>query len=71
MLNIFFLLQAVYALLGETLSKMQQYAEAEKWFRACLNQEPNYTMAHITYAELLAKNVNNIQKILLKFHSKN
>ncbi|XP_034934721.1 protein O-mannosyl-transferase TMTC2-like isoform X2 [Chelonus insularis] len=52
--------QTVYNLLGETLSKMQQYAEAERWFRACLVREPNYVPAHITYGELLARNASRV-----------
>lgn len=43
--------------MGETLLKMQEYAEAERWFRRCLIREPNFVPAHITYGELLARNV--------------
>lgn len=50
--------QSVYNLLGETLSRLQQYAEAEKWFQASLASQPDHVPAHITYGKLLARNVS-------------
>lgn len=44
---------------------MQQDEEAEKWYRAALEAEPQHVPAHITYGKLLSKNVS-IQKIYLK-----
>lgn len=55
----FFLLQSVYNLLGETLSRLQQYAEAERWFQASLASQPDHVPAHITYGKLLARNVSS------------
>ncbi|CAD6234608.1 GSCOCG00002010001-RA-CDS [Cotesia congregata] len=52
--------QTLYNLLGETLLKMQEYAEAERWFRRCLIREPNFVPAHITYGELLARNSSRV-----------
>ncbi|KAL7294792.1 hypothetical protein TKK_0011724 [Trichogramma kaykai] len=52
--------QSVYNLLGETLSRLQQYSEAEKWFRASLASQPNHVPAHITYGKLLARNSSRI-----------
>jgi len=49
----------VYNLLGETLSKLQQYAEAERWFQASLASQPDHVPAHITYGKLLARNVSS------------
>ncbi|XP_030745752.1 protein O-mannosyl-transferase TMTC2-like [Sitophilus oryzae] len=50
--------QKLFNILGETLAKMQQDEEAEKWYRAALAAEPNHVAAHITYGKLLAKNVS-------------
>ncbi|KAF7280421.1 hypothetical protein GWI33_006064 [Rhynchophorus ferrugineus] len=50
--------QKVYNVLGETLAKMQQDEEAEKWYRAALDAEPDHVAAHITYGKLLAKNMS-------------
>ncbi|KAG8037615.1 hypothetical protein G9C98_005826 [Cotesia typhae] len=52
--------QTLYNLLGETLLKMQEYAEAERWFHRCLIREPNFVPAHITYGELLARNSSRV-----------
>lgn len=54
-------LQSVYNLLGETLSRLQQYAEAERWFQASLASQPDHVPAHITYGKLLARNVSSCQ----------
>ncbi|XP_014216647.1 transmembrane and TPR repeat-containing protein CG31690 [Copidosoma floridanum] len=48
--------QSVYNLLGETLSRLQRYAEAEKWFQASLASQPDHVPAHLTYGKLLARN---------------
>ncbi|KAG7213726.1 hypothetical protein KM043_002960 [Ampulex compressa] len=52
--------QSVYNLLGETLSRLQQYAEAERWFRASLASQPDHVPAHITYGKLLARNSSRV-----------
>lgn len=51
------LFQSVYNLLGETLSRLQQFEEAERWYQAALQAQPDHVPAHITYGKLLAKNV--------------
>lgn len=56
---LFFFPQSVYNLLGETLSRLQQYAEAERWFQASLASQPDHVPAHITYGKLLARNVSS------------
>lgn len=53
----FLLFQSVYNLLGETLSRLQQFDEAERWYQAALQAQPDHVPAHITYGKLLAKNV--------------
>ncbi|XP_031369309.1 protein O-mannosyl-transferase TMTC2 [Apis dorsata] len=52
--------QSVYNLLGETLSRLQQYAEAERWFQASLASQPDHVPAHITYGKLLARNSSRV-----------
>ncbi|KOX75129.1 hypothetical protein WN51_14542 [Melipona quadrifasciata] len=52
--------QDVYNLLGETLSRLQQYAEAERWFQASLASQPDHVPAHITYGKLLARNSSRV-----------
>ena len=59
--------QSVYNLLGETLSRLQQYNEAEKWFQASLASQPDHVPAHITYGKLLARNVS-LSFALLSIH---
>ncbi|XP_076655073.1 transmembrane O-mannosyltransferase targeting cadherins 2 isoform X1 [Halictus rubicundus] len=52
--------QSVYNLLGETLLRLQQYAEAERWFQASLASQPDHVPAHITYGKLLARNSSRV-----------
>ncbi|XP_044733446.1 protein O-mannosyl-transferase TMTC2-like [Chrysoperla carnea] len=51
--------QSVYNLLGETLTRLHQFEEAERWYQAALQVQPDHVPAHITYGKLLAKNVSN------------
>ncbi|XP_022913301.1 protein O-mannosyl-transferase Tmtc2 [Onthophagus taurus] len=50
--------QSVFNVLGETLARLQQDEEAERWYQAALNAQPDHIPAHITYGKLLAKNVS-------------
>lgn len=52
------LLQSVFNVLGETLARLQQDEEAERWYMAALQAQPDHVPAHITYGKLLAKNVS-------------
>ncbi|KAK9870913.1 hypothetical protein WA026_009874 [Henosepilachna vigintioctopunctata] len=52
--------QAVFNVLGETLARLQQDEEAERWYQAALNAQPDHVPAHITYGKLLAKNVSRL-----------
>lgn len=52
------LFQSVFNVLGETLARLQQDEEAESWYRAALDAQPDHVPAHITYGKLLAKNVS-------------
>lgn len=52
------LFQSVFNVLGETLARLQQDEEAERWYMAALQAQPDHVPAHITYGKLLAKNVS-------------
>ncbi|KRT84606.1 Tetratricopeptide repeat-containing protein, partial [Oryctes borbonicus] len=52
--------QSVFNVLGETLARLQQDEEAERWYQAALNAQPDHVPAHITYGKLLAKNVSRV-----------
>ncbi|KAJ8922615.1 hypothetical protein NQ315_007647 [Exocentrus adspersus] len=47
---------SVFNVLGETLARLQQDEEAERWYMAALHAQPDHVPAHITYGKLLAKN---------------
>lgn len=48
----------MFNVLGETLARLHQDEEAERWYRAALRAQPDHVPAHITYGKLLAKNVS-------------
>ncbi|RZF42735.1 hypothetical protein LSTR_LSTR015153 [Laodelphax striatellus] len=50
----------LYNLLGESLTKLQQHDEAERWYKAALSAKPDHVPAHLTYGKLLAKNRTRI-----------
>lgn len=50
--------QSVFNVLGETLARLQQDEEAERWYQAALNAQPDHVPAHITYGKLLARNMS-------------
>lgn len=54
-------------MLGETLARLQQDEEAERWYQAALNAQPDHVPAHITYGKLLAKNVSFFIMVVVKF----
>lgn len=58
-MKLFYCFQSVYNLLGETLTRLHQFEEAERWYQAALQVQPDHVPAHITYGKLLAKNVSN------------
>ncbi|KAJ9582868.1 hypothetical protein L9F63_022788, partial [Diploptera punctata] len=53
-------LQAVYTLLGEAHSRLQQHDQAERWYQAALQAEPGHVPAHLTYGTMLARNVSTL-----------
>lgn len=44
--------------MGETLARLHQDEEAERWYQAALHAQPDHIPAHITYGKLLSKNVS-------------
>lgn len=58
--------QSVFNVLGETLARLHQDEEAERWYQAALNAQPDHVPAHITYGKLLAKNVSRKSFLNLK-----
>ncbi|CAG9861076.1 unnamed protein product [Phyllotreta striolata] len=52
--------QSVFNVLGETLARLEQDEEAERWYRAALHAQPDHVPAHITYGKLLAKNISRV-----------
>lgn len=61
------LFQSVFNVLGETLARLQQDEEAERWYQAALTAQPDHVPAHITYGKLLAKNVRSKNQYSLLF----
>jgi tetratricopeptide (TPR) repeat protein len=56
--GVILLFKSVFNVLGETLARLHQDEEAERWYQAALNAQPDHVPAHITYGKLLAKNVS-------------
>ncbi|CAH1970435.1 unnamed protein product [Acanthoscelides obtectus] len=54
--------QSVFNVLGETLARLEQDEEAERWYIAALHAQPDHVPAHITYGKLLAKNISRAQE---------
>ncbi|XP_057663006.1 protein O-mannosyl-transferase TMTC2-like [Diorhabda carinulata] len=52
--------QSVFNVLGETLARLEQDEEAERWYIAALHAQPDHVPAHITYGKLLAKNMSRV-----------
>lgn len=45
-------------MLGEAHTKLGHYEEAERWYKAALDAEPDHVPAHLKYGRMLAKNVS-------------
>ncbi|XP_072385462.1 protein O-mannosyl-transferase Tmtc2 isoform X2 [Diabrotica undecimpunctata] len=59
--------QSVFNVLGETLARLEQDEEAERWYIAALHAQPDHVPAHITYGKLLAKNISRVAEAELWF----
>lgn len=51
-------LQAIYHRLGDTLARLQQWAEAERYHQAALEVQPDHVATHVSYGTMLARNVS-------------
>ncbi|XP_021933145.1 transmembrane and TPR repeat-containing protein 2-like [Zootermopsis nevadensis] len=48
--------QTVFTLLGDTYSRLNHDQEAERWYQAAVEAEPDHAQAHLTYGTILARN---------------
>lgn len=53
----FIFFQAIYHRLGDTLSKLNQWTEAERFHQAALEVQPDHVATHVSYGTMLARNV--------------
>ena len=56
-------------MLGEAHTKLGHYEEAERWYKAALEAEPDHVPAHLKYGRMLAKNVSESWKPLCQLNS--
>lgn len=54
------LFQSLYNMLGEAHYRLNEFAEAERWYKAALQAKPDHVPAHLTYGKMLAKNVSKL-----------
>lgn len=53
----FFITQTIYHRLGDTLAKLNQWSEAERFHQAALEVQPDHVATHVSYGTMLARNV--------------
>lgn len=58
------ILQSIYHRLGDTLARMNQWSEAERFHQAALEVQPDHVATHISYGTMLARNVSQIDELL-------
>lgn len=51
--------QSLYNMLGQTLTAMGNFQDAEKWYNKALKAKPDHVPAHLTLADLHAKTVSS------------
>lgn len=51
-------LQSIYHRLGDTLARMNQWSEAERFHQAALEVQPDHVATHVSYGTMLARNVS-------------
>lgn len=61
-------MQSLYNMLGEAHYRLNEFAEAERWYKAALQAKPDHVPAHLTYGKMLAKNVS-INHIICSLHA--
>lgn len=54
---LYVILQGIYHRLGDTLAKMNQWSEAERYHQAALEVQPDHVATHVSYGTMLARNV--------------
>lgn len=52
------LFQAIYHRLGDTLGRLHQWTEAERFHQAALEVQPDHVATHVSYGTMLARNVS-------------
>ncbi|XP_055683480.1 protein O-mannosyl-transferase TMTC2-like [Lutzomyia longipalpis] len=50
--------QSIYHRLGDTLARLHQWTEAERFHRAALEAQPDHVAAHLSYGSMLARNTS-------------
>lgn len=51
--------QGIYHRLGDTLARLDQWAEAERFHQAALEVQPDHVATHVSYGTMLARNVSS------------
>uniref|UniRef100_A0A1B0DFN0 Uncharacterized protein n=1 Tax=Phlebotomus papatasi TaxID=29031 RepID=A0A1B0DFN0_PHLPP len=49
---------SIYHRLGDTLGRLHQWTEAERFHRAALEAQPDHVAAHLSYGTMLARNTS-------------
>lgn len=50
--------QSIYHRLGDTLARMDQWIEAERFHQAALEVQPDHIATYVSYGTMLARNVS-------------
>lgn len=50
-------MQSIYHRLGDTLARMNQWSEAERFHQAALEVQPDHVPTHLSYGAMLGRNV--------------
>lgn len=51
--------QSIYHRLGDTLARLNQWSEAERYHQAALEVQPDHVATHVSYGTMLARNVSS------------
>jgi len=64
-------IKAIYHRLGDTLSKLNQWTEAERFHQAALEVQPDHVATHVSYGTMLARNVGSDFQTLIELEFQN
>lgn len=64
-------MQGVYHRLGDTLARLHQWPEAERFHQAALEAQPDHVATHVSYGTMLARNVRIELPVELRSSTKN